>query len=98
MVQYVVNLVANPFITIFNSQNGFPNLFNNYPQNHRDIVEIVVLMNRQDAIAKFIEHFNEDPFNFCDEDSITELDRERFFSVITVEEYAQSRSNYVIGL
>ncbi len=88
-------------ITIFvPRENQFPqNLFfnRNRPQN-RPVVEIVVLMNREVAIAKFTQHFGVDPFQFCDAESILELDRDEFFSACSVEQYARGQNNYVIGM
>ena len=86
-------------ITIFIPRaNQFPqNLFNNRPQN-RPVVEIVVLMNREAAIAEFTQHFGVNPFQFCDAESILELDRQEFFSACSVEQYAQGQNNYVIGM
>ena len=86
-------------ITIFVPRaNQFPqNLFNNRPQN-RCVVEIVVLMNREDAIATFTQHFGVNPFQVCDEESILEIDREQFFSACSLEQYAQGQNNYVIGM
>jgi hypothetical protein len=88
-------------ITIFVPRaNRFPqNLFinRNRPQN-RPVVEIVVLMNREAAIAEFTQHFGVDPFQFCDAESILELNRDEFFSACSVEQYAQGQNNYVIGM
>ena len=67
-------------------------------RQNRWITEVVVLMGRADAIAAFTNQFGVNPFDVCDPESIREVNREQFFSYISLEEYSQGQNNCVIGM
>ena len=76
-----------------------PHFFNNrleQPQEAHIVETLVVAPNQAAAIAEFELHFGVGSLQLCD--AIVDIDYARFFSLITIEEYAQGPNNYVIGM